>query len=297
MASPLLLADIGGTNARFALLEGGAPGAVTSLALDDFPDIGATIAAALQGRAVRGALLAVAGPVSNNQAVLTNRGWRIDGGVLKARVINDFEALAWALPALKPEDVLPLGGAPRGQPGAPLAVLGPGTGLGVAAFVPPGQVLPGEGGHASLAAGDEREAAVVALLRRRHGHCSAERVLSGPGLAALHDALAELDGQPPPGLSPAEVIAAAPDTLALFCAMLGGFAGNVALTYGARGGVFLAGGVLPRLPQALAASAFRDRFEAKGRMQPYLAAIPTALITRPDPALLGLARAARHLGV
>ena len=109
---------------------------------------------------------------------------------------------------------------------------------------------------------------------------------------ALHEALAELHGQPAPGLTAAEITAGAPATLALFCAMLGGFAGNVALTYGARGGVFLGGGILPRIPAALATSAFRARFEAKGRLSPYLAAIPTWLITRPDAALVGLANLA-----
>ena len=303
MDAPLLLADIGGTNARFTLLRHGTPTPLVALRLDSFPHMEAAIAHYLSQQVLpappAGALLAVAGPVAGNSVTLTNRGWVVDGAAISARlgigptrVLNDFEALAWALPALTAADCLAIGPALAPQPGAPLAVLGPGTGLGVGAFLPPNRVLPGEGGHATLSAGDDEEAAILALLRRRHGHVSAERLLPGPGLVALHEALAELHGLPPPGLTAAQVTAGAPETLARFCAMLGGFAGNVALTYGARGGVFLGGGILPRIPAALAASAFRARFEAKGRLSPYLAAIPTWLITRPDAALVGLAHLA-----
>ncbi len=303
MHRTLLLADIGGTNARFTLLRGGVTAPLLAVKLDDFTGIEAAMAHYLGHQALAaapdGALLAVAGPVEDNSVTLTNRGWRVGGsaiaarlGIGQVRVLNDFEALAWALPALAPADLIAIGPASAGDPTAPMAVLGPGTGLGVGAFLPPDRVLPGEGGHASLAATDDEEAAILAVLRRRHGHVSAERILSGPGLVALHDALAELHGLPAPGLSAAQVTAAAPATLALFCAMLGSFAGNVALTYGARGGVFLGGGILPRIPGVLASSAFRARFEAKGRLGPYLAGIPTWLITRPDAALVGLANLA-----
>jgi glucokinase len=308
MHRTLLLADIGGTNARFTLLRGGAMSPLTALRLDKHVSIEAAIADYLGSQALTvapdGALLAVAGPMQGNSVTLTNRGWQVSGaaitatlGIPRARVLNDFEALAWALPVLGAADLVAIGPNPPADPHSPMAVLGPGTGLGVGAFLPgaagqPGRVLPGEGGHASLAATDDQEAAILALLRRRHGHVSAERILSGPGLVALHAALAELQGRPAPGLTAAEITAGAPATLAMFCDMLGSFAGNVALTYGARGGVFLGGGILPRLPAALAASAFRARFEAKGRLAPYLAAIPTWLITRPDAALVGLANLA-----
>ena len=299
MQDTLLLADIGGTNARFALLRGGTLGAAMALPLAAFPGMAAMLAHYLASQALPGppggALLAVAGPVAGNRARLTNRGWAVCGaslgaalGIPAVRVLNDFEALAWALPVLGGAELLALGGG-QAEAGAALAVLGPGTGLGVGAFLPPDRVLAGEGGHATLAAADELEAAVLALLRRRHGHVSAERILSGPGLEALHAALAELEGRAAPGLTAAEVCDQAPETVALFCAMLGGFAGNVALTFGARGGVFLAGGILPRFPAALAASAFRTRFEAKGRLAPWLAGIPTWLVLRPDAALAGLA--------
>jgi glucokinase len=291
MDRTLLLADIGGTNARFTLLRDGASAPQTAVKLDDHASIEAAIAHYLGGQALAarpdGALLAVAGPVQGNSATLTNRGWQVSGAAISAafgightRVLNDFEALAWALPALSAADLIAIGPALPADPQAPMAVLGPGTGLGVGAFLPgaagqAGRVLPGEGGHATLAAADDEEAAILALLRRRHGHVSAERILSGPGLVALHEALAEVQGLPAPGLTAAEITAGAPATLALFCAMLGGFAGNVALTLGALGGVFLGGGILPRMPAALAASTFRARFEAKGRMAPYQAAIPT----------------------
>ncbi len=287
----LLLADIGGTHARLAPLLNGAPGPVTTLRLADF----ASPEVLLATQPYRHAVLAVAGPVAENSAMLTNRGWYFSGAALRAHIVNDFEALAWALPSLTAAELLPLGGG-AAPPGAPMAVLGPGTGLGVAAMLPPATVLPGEGGHATLAAGNDAEAEVLALLRGRYGgHCSAERVLSGPGLVALHAALAELSGRAPEQLPPGEILAHHPETLAMFCAMLGGFAGNVALTYGARGGVFLAGGILPRMPGLLAASEFRARFAAKGRMAPYLAGIPTWLILHPNPALPGLAALAKRL--
>ncbi|WP_149538960.1 glucokinase [Siccirubricoccus phaeus] len=302
-----LLADIGGTHARFALLpEGGAPTAPVKYRLDHFPDIATAIRQALAGQPMpRAALLAVAGPVSGNSVTLTNRGWVVDGaalapllGIPRVRVVNDFAALAWALPDLAGADLKPLGGA-AAVPGAPMAVLGPGTGLGVAAFLPPGRVLASEGGHASLAAHTPEEAAVIATLRGQHGHVSAERLISGMGIEALHAALGG-----PPGLRAAEVTARALEggdalsrrALTMFCALLGSFAGDVALMFGAQGGVFIGGGICPRFPDFLAASPFRARFEAKGRFQPWLAQVPTWLILRPDPAVLGLAALARQAG-
>jgi glucokinase len=309
MNETTLLADIGGTNARFTLLDATGMRPLSATPLDRHSSIEDAITTYLRAERLdgppRAALLAVAGPVNNNSITLTNRGWTVDGaavsrtlGIPQVRVLNDFEALAWSLPELAGDDLFPLGGG-AGLAGTPLAVLGPGTGLGVGAFLPPDRVLPGEGGHVSLAAADEREAAVVAVLRRRFGHVSGERVLSGPGLVSLHEALAELDGLPPPEADAVAITSGAAarsaDTLALFCAMLGGFAGNVALTYGARGGVFIGGGILPRIPQVLTASSFRQRFEAKGRFRDWLAPVPAWLIMRPDAALMGLAALARRL--
>lgn len=304
---PTLLADIGGTHARFALLAPGAirPGPAARLHLDAFTDMAGLLAAgmaALPGPRPRAAVLAVAGPVAAERAVLTNRGWPVEGAALAAalelgavRLVNDFAALAWALPHLGPADLLHLGGPEAGDREAPRSVLGPGTGLGVAAFLPPDRVLATEGGHASLAAGDTHEAAAIEALRTQlGGHVSAERgALSGPGIEALHVALGGDPARDCPAILEAGIGGAdarAAGTMALFCALLGSFAGDVALLHGARGGVFIAGGIPPRMPEFLAASAFRARFEAKGRFRDWLAAIPTWLIRDPEAAAMrGLA--------
>ncbi|MBK1661098.1 glucokinase [Paracraurococcus ruber] len=304
-----LLADIGGTNARFALLDGEAHTPPVNLPLSGFTGIAAAIASFLADRpAPAAAVLAVAGPVQGNRVTLTNRGWVVDGaeiaaalGIRQVRVVNDFAALSWSLPALAGADLHPLGGG-AAEAGEAMAVLGPGTGLGVGAFLPPGRVLVTEGGHASLAAHDAREAAVVEWLRARHGHVSAERLLSGQGIENIHAALTALgDGGTAP-LDAAAVAArglanedpACRETMDMFCALLGGVAGDLALLYGAKGGVFVAGGICPRFPEFLAASRFRARFEAKGRFKTWLAPIPTWLILRPDAAMLGLATLARQ---
>jgi glucokinase len=159
--------------------------------------------------------------------------------------------------------------------------------------------LPGEGGHATLAPADDLESALLACVRRDFAHVSAERLLSGIGLPVLHQALAQVEGAAAASLPAAQIVeagAAGTDalcsrTLDMFCALLGGFAGNVALTLGARGGLFIGGGIVPRFADRFFASAFRQRFEAKGRFQPYLAAIPTALITDTLAALGGAALA------
>ncbi|MBD0272316.1 MAG: glucokinase, partial [Acetobacteraceae bacterium] len=218
------------------------------------------------------------------------------------RVVNDFAARSWSLPELAPAALFPLGGG-AGEPGAPMAVLGPGTGLGVGAFLPPDRALVTEGGHASLAADCPREAAVVAWLRARHGHVSAERVLSGMGLTNLHAALAAIDGVQTPRRDAAAVTAAGlsgdcalcREALCMFCAILGSFAGDLALLYGARGGVFVAGGIPPRFPQFIAESEFRARFEGKGRFNEWLRPVPAYVVTRLDAAMLGLAALARRL--
>lgn len=314
MADTLLIADIGGTNARFALVDAaGGTGPLQRVKLDAFTGIteavGAFLAAHGSGRATRGAVLAVAGPVSANRARLTNRGWMVDGaeiaaalGIVAVRVVNDFAAVSWSLPALTQADLFPLGGG-AAEPGEPMAVLGAGTGLGVGAFLPPDRALVTEGGHASLAAHDPREAAVIEWLRARHGHVSAERLLSGMGLVNIHAALAAIDGAAVPERDAAAVTEVAladecpicRETLAMFCTVLGGVAGDLALLYGARGGVFIGGGIPPRFPQFLAASGFRARFEAKGRFAEWLRPVPTYLVMRQDAAMLGLAALARRL--
>ncbi|RAI59593.1 glucokinase [Roseicella frigidaeris] len=304
-----LIADIGGTNARFALFDGRTYSPPFRLALDTVGSIAEAAAGYLATRPQpEAAVFAVAGPMKDNRVRLTNRGWVVDGaeiagllGIPQVRVVNDFAALSAALPDLTGEDLFPLGGGPP-EPGAPMAVLGPGTGLGVGAFLPPDRVLVTEGGHASLAAHDPREAAVVEWLRGRHGHVSAERLLSGQGIENIHAALVALDGGGRPELEAAAITARAlagecpvcREALEMFCAVLGGVAGDLALLYGARGGVYVGGGISPRFPEFIATSRFRQRFEAKGRFRDWLAPIPAWVIMHPDAAMVGLAALARR---
>ena len=305
----VLLGDIGATNARFALLADGVVGPITWIEVASHPQFGDAVAALLQAQfrdtAVSDALLAVAGPVEGGRCAFTNCAWTIDHGEVRdrfdfntVRVINDFEATALSLPHLVEQDLCALGGG-RAVPGAPMAVLGPGSGLGVACLVADGShriVIPSEGGHATMPAGSRREDAVLDHLRERFGHVSAERVLSGPGLENLYRAVAAVDGIEAPPRNAVEITNAALRgncetacaALDMFCAMLGAFAGNVALTYGARGGVYIAGGIAPRILDHLVGSAFRQRFAHKGRFRPYLEAIPTNVIVHPAATFLGL---------
>jgi glucokinase len=253
----------------------------------------------------RGAI-AIASAITGDRVAMTNHPWSFSISALKSQlgldrleVINDFTALALALPHLAPEHRLQVGG---GTPavGAPLGVLGPGSGLGVSGLIPAGAgwiPLAGEGGHATMAPATDREGAVLDRMRRHFDHVSAERVLSGPGLVNLYNTLAGLDGVPSRGYTAAQItdpeMGAADricaESTTLFCSMLGTMAGNLALTLGARGGIYIGGGIVPRLGQRFAQSPFRARFEAKGRFSPYLAAIPTYVVTHPLPAFLGCA--------
>jgi len=309
MANELvLLGDIGATNARLGLFKDGALGPVEWMAAAEYGQFFDAVEAFLvkRGRpAVTGAMLAVAGPVEANRARMTNRGWVIDGAELcaqfrlrRARILNDFEATAWSLPHLEPEDLHRIG-AGSAVPDTPMAVLGPGSGLGVACYVPGAQggiVLASEGGHADLPGSSEREDRVIQHLRTRFGHVSCERAVSGPGLENLYDAIAAIGGQKLPQRDAAAITSAGLEgscpisraALDMFCALLGAVTGNIALTYGARGGVFIAGGIAPRILAYLERSEFRARFEDKGRMRPYLAAIPTSVIVHPDATFVGL---------
>ncbi len=317
--SPRLLADIGGTHARFALqMPGARPGAPVILDVAAHPDLERAAGAALDRLAPpappRVAALAVAGPVLGETVAMTNHPWTLSRtaiaralGLDRVEIVNDFAAIARALPHLAADEHRPIGDGPEtGAPGAALATIGPGTGLGIAGLAPASAgsgigwvVVAGEGGHADFAAVTARERAVRDRLAARHGHVSVERVLSGPGLGEIYRALAETDGRdidtPPPGAAEiakrarARSDAIAIETAALFSAALGGAAGNLALTLGARGGVYLAGGVVPGLGAAFDEAAFRRRFVAKGRFEAYLAAIPTRRITARWPALTGLA--------
>jgi glucokinase len=307
-AGEILLADIGATNARFALLDPREKiGPVRTRAVADYPRFTDAVAAFLEGHdaPLAGAVLAVAGPIEGERAVMTNCPWVIDAaeqrralGTPAVRIINDFEATAWSLPALEPDHVTALG-AGRAVEGAPMVVLGPGTGLGLAAHVPrsdPPVVIATEGGHVTLSGTTTREDAVIEWLRERFGHASAERALSGHGLENLYRALAALDGADVPerdatAITESGVAGTCPVSRAaldMFCALLGTFAGNAALSIGARGGVFIAGGIAPRIIDYLLKSELRARFDAKGRLRPYMQAIPLNVIVHPDYAFIGL---------
>jgi glucokinase len=309
---PRLIGDIGGTNARFAIANDGQFGEPTNIATIDHPSFESAIAAYLEGPGagvpIRDAAFAVAGPVSGDQVVLTNHNWSFRLSDIRRRfafdtlrIFNDFAGIALALPFVTDGDIIGVGGG-EAAAGFPKAAIGPGTGLGMSALVPSGKddwiVVSGEGGHVTLAPEDERESALLAVLRRRYDHVSAERLISGAGLVNLYETLCEMDGAPSVGYKPSQItdedIAAidphCQEAVAMFCAMLGAVAGNLALTVGARGGVYIAGGIVPRLGRRFAESAFRRRFEAKGRFKPYLAAIPTSIIIHGNPALLGLAK-------
>ncbi len=315
MRPPVLIGDIGGTNARFALAEEGAaaPRRAARLACADHPGLAEAAAAYLARVAPepppRSALFAVAAPVDGDRVEMTNHPWTFSIAAIRARlaletlrVVNDFTALAAALPELGPADWRPIGGG-EARPGTPIALLGPGTGLGVSGLVPAGSgwvPLATEGGHATLAPVGAREAAVTAMLARRFGHVSVERAVSGPGLVNLTRAVAALDGRPPPPGDPAAIGAAAGggdpvagEALDMFAAMLGTAAADLALGLGARGGVYIGGGVVPGLGSRFPETVFRDRFEDKGRYRAWLAAVPTRVITRPHPTLPGLTALAR----
>lgn len=314
--SRLLLADIGGTYARFTFASGRAIGPTWSTEVsarhDVLEAIAAFIGAAGQEAGIDGALLATAGPVQGGRCQLTNAAWIIDEEEIArefaipwVRVVNDLEAVAAGLADLPEAQTRPIGSG-TGIPGAPMAIIAPGTGLGMACLFPgpAGRcVLPSEGGHAALAGIDARSDAVIAFLRRRYGRVSAERVLSGPGLTNLHQAIASLEGGTDCVRSPGEITACAFDgssaacrsAVDLFCALLGAVAGDMALTFGARGGVFIGGGIVPRFVEHLSRSAFRRHFEAKGRLQPYTARIPTRVIMHPNPAFVGLASLAEAM--
>src|SRR3954471_13332640 len=310
-----LVGDIGGTNARFGLIApGGALLRMNTYASDDFTTIDDAIRTFLDTtgdlpRPLLGAL-SIAAAITGDQIRMTNHPWNFSVTGLRDRLgferlvaINDFTAVAMAVPLLAEADRMPVGGgAPH--PGCAIGVIGPGSGLGASGLVPMGPetspewvALSGEGGHATMAPATQRESAILDLMRGRFDHVSAERCLSGPGLVNLYNGLAALDGVPAAPYTPAQITdpeIGAQDRLCheateMFCAMLGTVSGNLALTLGAQGGVYIAGGIVPRLGSRLAESAFRERLEAKGRMRPYLASIPTYVITHPLPAFLGCA--------
>lgn len=316
-----LVGDIGGTNVRFALarVENGQPvlisprdylakdyGSAESAAkayLAEYPEYRPTVAA-----------LAVAGPVLDGQIRFTNTDWTISEkgfaealGLSSATLLNDFAALVMATPILTPDALHTIGPNSTGRANTSIAALGAGTGLGVSCLVRNGvteTVATSEGGHMSLAAVDELEVEIWRWLTAKFGRVSAERILSGPGLLNLYQAMCEINDATGDCLTPADVTlraragdAVAQATREQFCKFLGSFAGDVALVYGALGGVYLGGGLTRHFMDMIDNGMFRGRFEAKGRFDAYMKAIPTHIILHPHTsAQLGAARALHEAG-
>lgn len=314
MRGDVLLADIGGTNVRFAVLREGRIEAPEAWLTALYPDFGAAVRAYAGIAGLKlplgGAAVCAAGPLVGEAITLTNCAWKISRAEIAAatggavHLVNDFAAVAHALPVLGSDDVVQIGGdAPL--PHAPKVALGPGTGLGVASAVFDGArwvAVPGEGGHVDLAPSNDRELAIVFQLMRERGHVAAEDAVSGPGLEALYLAIASLDGLPFKAKSVASEIAKAAraksdpvavEAVALFTGWLGSVAGDLALTLGAQGGVYIAGGIVAQWGDLFDAKLFRRRFEAKGRIKYFLEPIPCYLVTAKDLAFRGLAAMVR----
>ncbi len=321
--APNLIADIGGTHARFALVDNteGVPFEAKALNCSDYATLVDAVESYLSDvsspRPNR-AGFSIATAVEKDQLMMTNHIWnfsirqtRKSLRLKSLKVFNDYAALALALPYLTTADYSQICGdqAPNGQV---MAVLGPGTGLGVSAVTQFGNhwaPLQGEGGHVSYGPLNERETAVIEIIRRKIDHVSAECLLSGSGLTTIYRSIAELDDRKAEPLMPEEITAMAinktsaiaEEGLSIFCAVLGSVAGNLALTIGARGGVFIGGGIVPKLGEYFPQSLFRQRFDQHGRLTGYLQNIPTYVIQSKYPALRGaaiaLAQDYQNLGI
>ena len=309
MPSLNLLADIGGTNARFALSDGTRLFAIQTLPTADYPTLQDAIRAYLQaqGETVAQAAIAIANPVTGDHIQMTNHHWSFSIAAMqhelrleKLRVINDFTAQALAIPRLTATEKRAVR-AGEAVAGTPVAVLGPGTGLGVSGLIPNGDrwiALASEGGHVSFAPRDDAELAIWQYARIQYGHVSAERLINGAGLSLIDSALANAENDVS-NRSPAEITAAAladearaRATLDHFSAFLATVAADLVLTLGARGGVYLCGGILPRVADYfINQSPFNARFADKGRFAAYLDAVPVWLVTAENPGLLGAAEA------
>ena len=306
---PRLLADIGGTNARFALENSpGEIGSVQVYPCADYPGVAEVIKKYLKdtriGR-VNHAAIAIANPVDGDQVSMTNHDWsfsieatRRALGFDTLLVVNDFTALAMALPGLTDAQRVQVGGGTR-RPNSVIGLLGPGTGMGVSGLIPADDrwiALGSEGGHATFAPADEREDIVLQYARKKWSHVSFERVAAGPGIEVIYRALAGRDKKRvAASVDTVEIVKRAlegeplaAESVDVFCGILGTFAGNIAVTLGALGGIYIGGGVVPRLGEFFARSSFRKRFEAKGRFEAYLQNVPTYVITAEYPAFLGV---------
>ena len=316
---PVLVGDIGGTNARFGLIEksGDQPRLLSHEATADHPDPSRAIAASLakSGERMpppRSAILAIAGRVDGPEIQLTNAHWKIAGqriaedfGLSSAVVVNDYVPVAAGAADIAPHDLTPVGPCPP-VPGGARVVLGPGTGFGAAALVPYAAhlaIVSTEAGHTDLGPADAFEEKVWHALERVEDRITVEAVLSGPGLSRLHAAVAHVrTGQPHARIDPAAVTEAglkasdphAAETLELFGRLLGRVCGDLALTFLATSGVYIGGGIAPRILKVLEACGFRDAFERKAPFAAMMRQVPTSVITVHDPAFRGLAALANE---
>ena len=310
----LLAVDLGGSHIRFRLVgDPGPPSPVQVIEAKDVTSFEHAVELWRERAGFRAALdaigLAAAGPIEGNRARITNLDWILDARSIeracnarRCLLVNDVAAIAWGLPSFAEGDVHTFApGAPDDS--AAKAVVAPGTGLGVSGLVPAAEggfaAIAGEGGHRTLAAHDSREWAIVTALAKRFGHASAERALSGPGIEAMWRALGSNDGVRCAREKTAAEIAQdafagrdpiAEETIAVFTSLLGSMAGDLALTLGARGGVYIAGGIVPGWGERFDARRFLERFRAKGRFRAWLSAVPVHVVTHPYPGLVGVER-------
>ncbi|AWB67817.1 glucokinase [Saccharobesus litoralis] len=307
-----LIADIGGTNMRVAQTNG-----LNAQFSDDktypvteYDNVDAVLSQYCQDFAVndvKHVCIAIACPINGDQVTMTNHSWSFSIEGVKSKlgldsflVINDFTAQAMCLPFLSDENKIQVGGTVAADLDAPMAVYGPGTGLGVAHLIRAGDKyipLPGEGGHVDFAPNDEIEQQVLNVLQAKYGHVSVERLVSGPGLLEIYQAICQTKGQQPVLTSPAQVTTSALDnndeiaklTLDVFCRVMGSFGGNLALNLLTYGGVYIAGGIIPRFIEYFKQSDFRARFEDKGRFAKLNKKIPVFVVTEQQPGLVGAA--------
>lgn len=317
---PVLAADVGGTHARVALVlhqpESREPVRVLAEARyagADWPSLAAILQHFLDTHAhiaplgIERCAIAIAGYVLGDEVANSNLPWPVSLSGLRAAtsaqalaVINDFEAVAYAAQFIDREQCTTLLPGASDPVRGPIVVMGPGTGLGSAVLLPGAmgaQVLPTEAGQIALAPADEREMAILRILARTRPYVSVESIVSGPGLLATYRAVAELQGcdaihQTPDAVSATGIAGSDPaarEALDIFCAVLGGFTADLAMLYGAHGGVFLAGGILPQLRDFLLASRFRERFFHKGVMRPFLERVPVRLVEHGQLGVVGAA--------
>lgn len=312
---PRLLADVGGTNARFALeLAPGHIGLINVLACGDYPTLAAALraylalpeVAAVAAGGIRHGAIAIANPVTGDMVRMTNHHWafsiealRVECGFDLLAVVNDFTALASSLPFLSDAQKHQVGGG-AAQQGSPLGLIGAGTGLGVSGLIPGRDggwtALLSEGGHVSFSPVNATEIAILQFAWKEFEHVSAERLMSGVGIELIYRALADHKGVPAEAIGAPEIARRAlagesplcDEAIEAFCCMLGTVAGNLGVTLGSQGGIYIGGGIVPRLGRRFDASGFRARFEQKGRFSAYLAQVPTYVITAEYPAFVGV---------